>query len=452
MESFQELKLTNALRNALQDLGFERPTPIQAQSYSVVRSGKNVVGIAQTGTGKSFAYLLPLLQDLKFSKQSNPRILVIVPTRELVNQVVAQTESLCTYMDVRVQGVYGGVSMNTQKNNLLAGMDILVATPGRLYDLVLSKAVQLKSVKKLVIDEVDEMLELGFRYQLTNLFDLLPERRQNIMFSATLSDDIDTLIDQFFFQPERIFIAISGTPLANIKQVAIACRNFHTKANLLSHLLADKDKFSKVLVFLPNKKLADLMFELMSEKYEGEMGLIHSNKSQNYRNRSVEAFNSGEHRVLIATDILSRGLDLDQISQVINVDCPSHPENYIHRIGRTGRAEKEGESILLYTEKEIPAKEAIEALMQMKILDLDFPEEVEVSTKRIPSERPAPVVDSSNPHRNHKNAPERGPSFHEKKLKNQKVNLGGKYKREIEKKYKKPKTRGDKIQNRKKKR
>ena len=181
--TFQELDLSNQLQYAIDDLGFENPTPIQEQAFSVVRSGKDMVGIAQTGTGKTFAYMMPILRDLKFSKQKHPRVLVLVPTRELVLQVVGEIEKLAKYINVRVLGVYGGTNINTQKQAILQGQDIIVATPGRLYDLGLSNALKLKSIQKLVIDEVDVMLDLGFRFQLMNIFDIIPEKRQNILFS-----------------------------------------------------------------------------------------------------------------------------------------------------------------------------------------------------------------------------------------------------------------------------
>ncbi|MBT8375968.1 MAG: DEAD/DEAH box helicase, partial [Bacteroidia bacterium] len=205
--TFQELNLKTPIYNALDDLGFKHPTPVQSQSFGPVASGKDVVGIAQTGTGKTFAYLLPILRDLKYSRQDNPRVLILVPTRELVVQVVQEAEKLSKYINNRILGVYGGTNINTQKREVAQGLDILVATPGRLYDLAVSRVLQLKSIQKLVIDEVDVMLDLGFRHQLMNIFDILPQRRQNIMFSATMTADVDQLISDFFINPERISIA-----------------------------------------------------------------------------------------------------------------------------------------------------------------------------------------------------------------------------------------------------
>ena len=442
MSSFDQLNLSNPLRNALNDLGFQSPTEIQETAYSVILSGKDVVGISQTGTGKTFAYLLPLLKDLKYSEQLNPRVLILVPTRELVVQVVDQIESLTSYMNVRTLGIFGGTNINTQKDRVAEGMDILVATPGRLYDLVLHKSVQLKGVKKLVIDEVDVMLDLGFRFQLTNIFDLLPKKRQHIMFSATMTEDVDALIDDFFIAPEKITVALSGTPLDNIAQSCYSATNFYTKANLINHLLLDKEEFQKVLVFVSSKKNADRLYDILEVQYESELCIIHSNKSQNYRLRSLDQFNGGKNRILIATDVIARGLDLENVSHVINVDTPAYPENYMHRIGRTGRAEKEGKSILLYTQDEMEYKGAIEELMDLQIEEKAFPEEVEVSKELIPEERPRIFQPEISNRTGNKNP--RGEELQEKKDKNKKTNLGGSYRRELAKKYKKPLTRGDK--------
>ncbi|MCK5774598.1 MAG: DEAD/DEAH box helicase [Bacteroidales bacterium] len=447
---FKDLIQNKHLLNAVTELGLNTTTPIQERTFSVIRSGKDVVGIAQTGTGKTFAYSLPVLQDLKFSKQDNPRILILVPTRELVLQVVDELKKLTAYMNVRILGLYGGTNIKTQKQAVAKGSDIIVATPGRLYDIALTKVLQLKGIKKLIIDEVDVMLDLGFRYQLSNILEFLPNRRQNIMFSATMTEEVDLLIDDYFVSPEKISIAVSGTPLDNIKQRIYAVPNFYTKINLLAHILKKKDKFLKVLVFVSSKKNADIVFEAIEEIYGEEVRVIHSNKSQNYRIRSVEDFDEGINRILISTDIMARGLDLNEISHVINFDTPIFPENYMHRIGRTGRAEKEGKSLLFYTPREEKAKSGIERLMDYEIPMLKLPNSVEISRTLTLEERP--VEKEINTVHKHKIIEPSGAAFHEKKEKNKKENQGGSYKRIIAKKYKKPKTRGDKKMNALKKR
>ena len=448
MQSFDEFKISDQLRYAITDIGYTKPTPIQSQAFPVIAAGKDVVGIAQTGTGKTFAYMLPILQMLPYAKEKQPRVIIVVPTRELVTQVVEEITKFSKYLNTRVAGVYGGTNINTQKALLKEGQDIVVGTPGRLYDLILSRALRLKSVKKLVIDEVDVMLDLGFRFQLTNIFDLLPVSRQNIMFSATMTEDIADLIAKFFVSSEKISVALSGTPLDNITQSSYAVPNFYTKANLLIHLLKKADIYKKVLVFVSNKKSANRLFEALQDLYNDEVCIIHSDKTQNYRMRSVKQFDEGINRILVTTDVMARGLDLNEITHVINFDTPRYPENYMHRIGRTGRAEKKGEALLFYSGKETDYKKAIEALMKMEINNLPFPGDVEVSKKLTPEEEPK-VSEPNNPHKR-TNENERGASFHEKSEKNKKTNEGGSYRRIIKAKYKKPKTRGDKNYNKRK--
>ncbi|MEQ3664712.1 MULTISPECIES: DEAD/DEAH box helicase [unclassified Olleya] len=447
--SFRDLNLNTPLYNAIDDLGFTQPTPIQAEAFNVVASGKDMVGIAQTGTGKTFAYMLPILKNLKFSKQDNPRVLILVPTRELVVQVVDEIEKLAKYINTRVLGVYGGTNINTQKQAVAQGQDIIVATPGRLYDLAVSRVLQLKSLERLVIDEVDVMLDLGFRHQLINIFDILPERRQNIMFSATMTEDVDELITDFFTAPQKVSIAISGTPLENIAQTKYSVPNYYTKLNLLVHLLQDAETYNKVLVFVSNKRMADRLFEALDEFFKEELCVIHSNKTQNYRLRSIEQFREGINRVLVATDVMARGLDIDNVTHVFNFDTPDYPENYMHRIGRTGRAEREGQAVVFSTEKEQDSLEKIESLMQMDIPELQIPEEVEISTELIEEERTV-IKERNNPTKR-KDIDAPGPAFHEKSEKNSKENLGGSYKFKIAAKYKKPKTRGDKNYNKRNK-
>lgn len=440
MNLFQELSIQKSLLNAIADLDFIKPTPIQREAYPKILSGNNVVGIAQTGTGKTLAYSLPILQELNYSKSYKPRVLIIVPTRELVVQVVDQIELYTKYMTVRIAGVFGGVNIKTQQALLSEGTDIIVGTPGRLYDLILNRSLQTQDIKKLVIDEVDIMLDLGFRFQLNNIFELLPEKRQNIMFSATMTDDVQFLIQDNFINPQTITVSVSGTPLDNISQTCYAVPNFYTKVNLLDYLLKDKATFQKVVVFIDSKKNADRLFLELEANYWKELGIIHSNKSQNNRLATIERFNDGQTRILIASDIIARGLDLDDISHVINFDTPKFPENYIHRIGRTGRAKKMGNSILLFTIDEEKNKLAIEKLMAKIIDSKKFPNEVVISKKLILDEQPKVV--EKNPHKKSKQPS--GPSFHEKKDKNKKqYNLGGgqKIKLKKAKKYKKPITK-----------
>lgn len=440
--TFTDFKISTPLLNALNDLNIITPTTIQEKAFPVIMSGRDVVGIAQTGTGKTISYLLPCLRQWKFTKEKSPSILVVVPTRELVLQVVEDVEQLTKYMNVRVAGVYGGVNMIQQTPLLAAGLDVLVATPGRLLDFTLNGTLKLKSVKRFIIDEVDEMLNLGFRPQLIRVIDLLPTKRQNLMFSATITDELKDFIADFFTDPLEIEAAKTGTPLENIKQAGVKVPNFNTKINLLEFLLKTNPGFSKVLVFVSTKKLADDVYERISLKFPEEVGVIHSNKSQNFRLESFRSFNSNQLRVLIATDLVARGLDFDDITHVVNFDLPEVPESYMHRIGRTGRADKKGVALAFITKADTDSRKAIEELMGNKIPVMKMPEEVEISKELTEYEMPQVVM---------KNVlvkvakPEDvGPAFHEKKDKNKKVNMKVRRAEAMKIKYKKPKTRGQK--------
>ncbi|MDP2723257.1 MAG: DEAD/DEAH box helicase [Bacteroidales bacterium] len=432
--TFNDLNLSTPLNNALVNLGFEYPTPIQQACFSLVLSGKDTVGIAQTGTGKTFAYLLPLLRLLPFSDQRAPRILIVVPTRELVLQVVDEIAKLTTYMNVRFAGVYGGTNINTQKKLVYEGMDILVATPGRLLDLALTGVLSIKSIQKFVIDEVDEMLNLGFRPQLISILEILPEKRQNIMFSATLTPEVETVINAFFNHPEQVVIAPHGTPLDQIVQQAYEAPNFYTKVNLIRHLLKTDSTMEKVLVFTGSKRIADRLQEQLTGFLEHKPGVLHSNKSQNNRFETLKKFENGKIKVLITTDIMARGLDIADVSHVINFSMPTLPEDYIHRIGRTGRADKDGVAISFINEIEKASQADVETLMKKPIPMLPFPEEVAISTVTAEEERPAPAYDKPylvNPTRRKNTG-----AFQEKSAKNQKVNSGGAGRKEKKRKAK----------------
>ena len=434
--NFSDLNLSGPLLNALDEKGYTTPTTIQHRVFPVVMSGRDVCGIAQTGTGKTFAYLLPLLRLWKFSKDKNPQILIIVPTRELVTQVVESVNELTTYMSVSAVGVYGGVNINTQWKQLQDGADVLVATPGRLYDLILNGAFKTKGIKKLVIDEMDEMLNLGFRTQIKNILDLIPQKRQNLLFSATITDEVEKLMDTYFNEPERVEAAPTGTPLENIEQAYYAVPNFYTKVNLLHLLLTEDESMTKVLVFAATKKLADDLYEQLEAKFPGTAGVIHSNKEQNHRFNTVKQFHEGVYRFIIATDIVARGIDISEVTHVINFDVPEVPENYIHRIGRTGRADKKGIAISFITEKEKPLQEAIETLMKQVIAESPLPENLIISDELTEDEKPKVYMKTIQLKVPKKE--ESGPAFHPKSAKNSKVNFIVRKKDRMMKKYGKP--------------
>jgi ATP-dependent RNA helicase RhlE len=447
--TFDDLGLNKPLLNALNDLGYTTPTTIQAKAFTVMLSGKDVIGIAQTGTGKTVAYLLPCLHQWKFSKERNlePQVLILVPTRELVVQVVEEARKLVKYMNVTVGGIYGGTSINSQVTMIRGGLDILVSTPGRLLDMVHKGELRLRNTKRLIIDEVDEMLDLGFRFQIVKIFDELPAKRQNLMFSATMTDKVEVLIDSFFNYPEKIEAAPTGTPLENIEQSAYYVPNFNTKVNLLKRLLRDNTDMSKVLVFAATKKLADLLFEEIDPEFPEKIGIVHSNKAQSKRFDTVKLFHQGVYRVLISTDLIARGIDISEVTHVINIDTPDTAENYMHRIGRTGRADKKGIAITFITEQEKESQAAIEELMNTTLPIVPLPEDLPISDVLIDAELPQIIMKSPVirlPKKEEGNA-----AFHEKSAKRQKVNNKIRRRDKMHAKYGKPQTRGQKTKGKK---
>ena len=439
--TFNDLNLNKPILKALAEMNLVTPTVIQERGFPVIMSGRDVVGIAQTGTGKTLAYLLPCLRQMEYSKDKLPRLLILVPTRELVMQVVTEIEKLIAYLNLTVHGVYGGKNIKTQIQELAVGHDIIVGTPGRLLDLMLNGSVKVKAIKKLVIDEVDEMLDLGFRAQINRVLDLIPSKRQNLMFSATLTEDVEILLKTFFHNPEKIEAAPTGTPLDQIEQLGYFVPNFYTKINLLKFLLDENQSFKKVLVFTASKKMADQVLENMTD-YDDAIAVIHSNKSQNTRFNTVNNFHAGKLRILVATDLISRGLDITDVTHVINFDMPELQETYIHRIGRTGRADKKGIAISFITDSEKAKLLEIETFMHTEIRIASLPEDVELSD--ILTEEEDPRTETSNIQLKLPDIDDRGPAFHEKKEKNKKVNNKISHSTIMMKKYGKPKTRGQK--------
>jgi ATP-dependent RNA helicase RhlE len=425
MKTFEQFNLPKSLQKAIDEIGLVNPTPIQEKAFPVIMSGRDVMGIAQTGTGKTFAYLLPILKQWTFANVHTPRVLILVPTRELVVQVVEEIEKLTKYMNVRSLGVFGGVNINTQKNSVYEGVDILVGTPGRVMDLALDNVVRFDLLQKLVIDEFDEILNLGFRFQVTSILSMMKEKRQNILFSATMTDEVDEMLDEYFNFPEEITLAKSGTPLEKIEQIGYAVPNFLTKVNLLKDMLHNDENMSRILIFVNNKKVADILENKLSEEFTDQFGIIHSNKSQNYRLNTMAAFQRGELRGIVTTDVMARGLDFEDVTHVINMQIPEVPEQYIHRIGRTGRADKTGIALSFISPKEEEIQLEIEDLMEIELNMQELPEHIEIAESRLDFEKEKVKVKFLLK----KPKLEGGEAFHEKKDKNKKVNLGGPGKR-----------------------
>lgn len=421
--NFDELRISKQLINALEDIDIVEPTPIQEKCFPKISSGADVVGVAQTGTGKTFAYLLPIFNSLEFSEQKNPRVLVLVPTRELAVQVRDEAEKLAKYKSYRIKCVYGGANINTQKDNIYSeGCDVLIGTPGRIFDIAVTGVLRFPSIKKLVIDEVDEMLSLGFRPQLEQIFEMLPQKRQSMMFSSTLTDEVTSFIQKHFRNPETIEVTRRCTPVEKIEQKVYKLPNFNTKVNFLSDILADAEEYPKVLIFAESKKQADRLFDMLDQKFPDRVGVTHSNKSQNFRFNAVKNFESGKYNILIATDVVARGIDFTDVSHVVNMSPPENPIDYIHRIGRTGRADKNGVSLLLVAPYEEEQYADVCKLAGSNIVEHDVPESVAISNILLEEEKPTIT------HKIYLKAPSlknSGGAFHERSDKRKKVNSGG---------------------------
>ncbi len=368
--SFDTLGLSAELLRAISEQGYTEPTPIQRQAIPLIMEGKDVLGGAQTGTGKTAGFTLPLLQRLTLSpshKGRRPvRALILTPTRELAAQVEASVDTYGRHLPLKSAVIFGGVKINPQIEKLRRGVDILVATPGRLLDHAGQKTVDLSQVEILVLDEADRMLDMGFIHDIRKIFALLPESsaRQNLLFSATFSNEIKQLADRLLNSPVLIEVARRNTTAERIEQVVHPVDKLR-KRELLSHLISSQNWY-QVLVFTRTKHGANRLAQQL-EKDGLSASAIHGNKSQAARTRALAGFKSGEVQVLVATDIAARGLDIDQLPHVVNYELPNVPEDYVHRIGRTGRAGNEGEAISLVCVDELKLLRDIERLLKREI-------------------------------------------------------------------------------------
>ena len=352
--SFVELNLHPSILANITSLGYKTPTPIQAQAIPVVAKGRDVLGIAKTGSGKTASFVLPILNELlataEGEKNRQPKALVLVPTRELAVQVTEVFRKLSDSLPrlVKSMAVYGGVSINPQMKAMY-GVEILIATPGRLLDLQRSNAVDLSKVKQLVLDEADKMLNLGFRKEMEEIFGLLPKKRQNLLFSATLSEQLTGLNKILLSDPVVIEIVskVNDAELINLSGYFVSDDR---KGPLLRHLIREQE-MKQVLVFTSSGSRADkVAWKLTKNGISAQS--IHGKKSQSARTRALESFKSGELRVLVATDLISRGIDINELPYVINYELPRSPKDFVHRVGRTGRAESEGLAITFVAREE----------------------------------------------------------------------------------------------------
>lgn len=365
--NFKALGLIEPLINAVQKMGYEEPTPIQAQTIPVILRSNDLLASAQTGTGKTASFVLPILQltnQKPLSKPRNTRVLILTPTRELAAQVFESLVRLGHYLPLRTAVVFGGVKINPQINKLSAGVELLVATPGRLLDLQQQGALRLDGVDTLVLDEADRMLDMGFIHDIRRIIKLLPENRQTLMFSATFTKEIRTLAKSILHQPMEIDVAPRNTSAVSVKQY-IHPVDKKRKHALLSHLI-HKNKWGQTLVFSRTKHGANKLVKQLAESQIHSVA-IHGNKTQSQRTKALADFKMGKVHILVATDIAARGIDIEKLPCVVNFDLPQVPEDYVHRIGRTGRAGETGLAVSLVSADEVAQLQSIEKLMKQKL-------------------------------------------------------------------------------------
>jgi ATP-dependent RNA helicase RhlE len=381
--SFESLGLCAELLSAIAAQGYTTPTPIQGQAIPVIFEGCDLLAGAQTGTGKTAAFALPIVQRLSekipAEKRRRPRALVLVPTRELAAQVSEQMQNYGRRLSLRSTMIYGGVNIQAQIERLHRGVDIVVATPGRLLDHAERGTVNLSRIEFLVLDEADRMLDLGFINDILKVAEYLPAQRQNLLFSATYSQSIKALADELLAQPRRIEVARRNIAADAVTQTVYPVERSR-KREMLSHLIR-KGNWNQVLVFTRTRYGADkLTAELLFDGIQA--AAIHSNKSQSIRTRTLAEFKRGEWRVLVATDVAARGLDIERLPHVVNYELPQVPEDYVHRVGRTGRAGEDGVAISLVSPAEQPQLQAIEKLLKYAIPRQTIVEFPQIAIKR----------------------------------------------------------------------
>ncbi|MDE0561372.1 DEAD/DEAH box helicase [Algoriphagus sp. NF] len=417
--NFEAFKLNKQLLNAIAEAGYITPTAIQEKAIPLGLAGHDVLGIAQTGTGKTAAYVLPILMKIKYAQGMHPRAMVLAPTRELVMQIEAVCKDLGKYTDLRAVCLYGGLGPKTQIEQIEAGVDLIISTPGRFMDLYKKGVILTRELKTMVLDEADKMLDMGFLPQIRAILEIIPVKRQNLLFSATFSDKVERLSAEFLEFPERVEITPSATTAETIAQVKYFVPNMRTKINLLEHLL-ENEEISRAIIFTRSRKNAEEVSSFLMRKKVGEVRVIHANKGQNTRINSMEDFKAGEVRLLVATDVASRGLDVTMVSHVINFDVPLIYEDYVHRIGRTGRAEQEGKAITFINPAEVWHFEKIEELIRMEVPEVAIPKSVKITETPFAEQQ---IYARELDKLKQKENPDYKGAFHEKKAKPKK-NIG----------------------------
>jgi len=417
--SFDEFKFNRQILNAIADAGYTEATPIQQKAIPPILNGQDVMGIAQTGTGKTAAYVLPILMKLKYAQGESPRAIIIAPTRELAIQIEENVRQFAIYTDLRVVPLYGGLGPKTQIESINKGVDIIVATPGRFMDIYLAGHITTKTLQVLVLDEADKMMDMGFMPQINRILEVVPVKRQNLLFSATMSDKIHELSNNFLEFPTIIEVTPQATPAQTVNQRIFLVPNVKTKINLLKNLLDEPDDIKKLIVFCKTRAAAEDVYKFLLRKFgDKQVKVLHANKGQNTRINSINSFKNDEVKILVATDVASRGIDVSDVSHVINFDVPVVIEDYVHRIGRTGRAFQSGEAITFCAPSEEYYLRKIEKLIRQSIPVTNIPDAVFIeATGYDEKQEQAKEIDMQK----RRDDPDFKGAFHEKKTLNQKL-------------------------------
>jgi len=370
--TFSDLKITRQFIDPLNEKGIITPTEIQQKAIPVITGGTDVVGIAQTGTGKTLAYLLPIVLKIKYAQGTDPRALILVPTKELVLQIEKEIAMLVSQTDLRWVALYGGIGPKTQIETITTGVDLIVATPGRFLEIYAKRVLSTKQIKTVVLDECDRMMDMGFWPQLRDIQEKMPQKKQQLLFSATFPEKVQRIADNFLLFPHIIEVTPQATPAATVQQVLFRVPNNATKTEALVWMLKHRDDMNRVMVFCKTKDRVTQLAKQLEKSGIQEVKVIHSNKGQNARINALEEFKEGKVRVLVTTDVSARGIDVFEVSHVVNFNVPQHHEDYVHRIGRTGRAFKTGEAITFMDVSEIYHVRKIEQLMKQFIPTSDL--------------------------------------------------------------------------------
>lgn len=419
--SFEDFNFNKQILNAISDAGYVNPTPIQAKAIPPILNGQDILGIAQTGTGKTAAYILPMVMKLKYAQGDDIRGLIIAPTRELAMQIHENALLYAKYTDLRIQVIYGGLGPKKQIEALKNGLDILISTPGRLMDLYLEGHIVTKKIQILVLDEADKMMDMGFMPQINHVLEVIPKKRQNMLFSATMSERVEKLAENFLLWPTKIEVTPQATPADTVSQLLYHVPNFKTKINLLKHYVENIPEVSKLIVFCRSKSNAENVYKFLLRRFNDKhVKVLHANKGQNTRINAINAFKNEDVRILVATDVAARGIDVSNVSHVINFDVPIIYEDYVHRIGRTGRALNLGAAITFCNPAEAYFVYKIEALIKQKISVENIPTTVYI--EETPYEEKQTIAREIDNQKKREN-PEFKGAFHEKKLSNQKSNV-----------------------------